>query len=116
MCHKCGKGFLRKTMFEEHVMKDSCDSTTSNNPPEPVKCTECEETFSGRRYFMQHYRAIHGGLPPACQGKPQFMCDQCPNVYISQLSLKMHIKTSHSGKVFLSFSNGEIWEFEDLGI
>ena len=34
------------------------------------------------------------------QGKPQFMCDQCPNVYISQLSLKMHLKTAHSGKIY----------------
>ena len=101
MCHKCGKGFLRKTMFDEHVMKDTCDSSANRNSnPEPVKCEECNETFSGRRYFVQHYRAIHGGLPPDSQGKEQFMCDQCPNVYISQLSLKMHIKTTHSGKLY----------------
>ena len=68
MCHKCGKGFLRKTMFEEHVMRDSCDTSSTNNAtPEPVKCTDCDETFSGRRYFFQHYRAIHGGLPPTCE-------------------------------------------------
>ena len=73
MCHKCGKGFLRKTMFEEHVMKDSCDSTSQTAAPEPVTCPECHETFSGRRYFMQHYRAIHGGLPPNCQG--EFLID-----------------------------------------
>ena len=56
-------------MFEEHVMKDSCDSTSQTATPEPVTCPECHETFSGRRYFMQHYRAIHGGLPPNCQGE-----------------------------------------------
>jgi hypothetical protein len=60
MCHKCGKGFLRKTMFEEHVMKDSCDTPGLTAQIEPVTCPTCEETFSGRRYFLQHYRAIHG--------------------------------------------------------
>ena len=55
-------------MFEEHVMRDSCDTSSTNNAtPEPVKCTDCDETFSGRRYFFQHYRAIHGGLPPTCE-------------------------------------------------
>ena len=50
--------------------------------------------------FFQHFRAIHGGLPSQDSKQPQFMCHQCPNVYISQISLKKHINTAHSGKVY----------------
>ena len=97
MCDKCGKGFLRKNLFDDHVLKDTCNNS-NGVPSEPVKCDLCDETFSGKRYFLQHFRAIHGGLPN--QTKAEFMCDQCPNVYISQLSLKKHINTAHSGKVY----------------
>ena len=85
-----GKGFLRKNLFDDHVLKDTCDNSNGIKA-EPVKCTDCDETFSGKRYFMQHYRAIHGGLPS--HTKDNFMCDQCPNTYVSQLSLKKHIST-----------------------
>ena len=86
-----GKGFLRKNLFDDHVLKDTCDNNSNGIKAEPVKCTDCDETFSGKRYFLQHYRAIHGGLPE--HSKDNFMCDQCPNTYVSQLSLKKHIST-----------------------
>ena len=69
----------------------ACDNNSNGIKAEPVKCTDCDETFSGKRYFLQHYRAIHGGLPE--HSKDNFMCDQCPNTYVSQLSLKKHIST-----------------------
>ena len=34
--------------FSEHVMRDSCGTSSTNNAtPELVKCTVCDETFSG---------------------------------------------------------------------
>ena len=95
-----GKGFLRKNLFDDHVLKDTCDNNSNGIKAEPVKCTDCDETFSGKRYFLQHYRAIHGGLPE--HSKDNFMCDQCPNTYVSQLSLKKHISTGKKKPICLN--------------
>ena len=47
-------------------------------------------------YFVQHYKYVHGGIPPGYENKEKFMCDQCPSVFFNNLSLKLHYKTKHS--------------------
>ena len=47
-------------------------------------------------YFVQHYKYVHGGIPPGFEDKEKFMCDQCPSVFFNNLSLKLHYKTKHS--------------------
>ena len=58
MCDKCGKGFLRKNLFDDHVLKDTCNNP-NGVPSEPVKCDLCDETFSGKRYLTMHIKANH---------------------------------------------------------
>ena len=40
-----------------------------------------------------------GTLPPGYIDKEQFICDQCPNVYFNKISLRAHLRSSHSGKI-----------------
>ena len=47
-------------------------------------------------YFVQHYKYVHGGIPPGYEDKEKFMCDQCPSVFFNNLSLKLHYKTKHA--------------------
>ena len=67
-------------------------------PVKPVKviCPECDQEFNATMYFVQHYKYVHGGIPPGFEDKEKFMCDQCPSVFFNNLSLKLHYKTKHS--------------------
>ena len=100
MCEKCGKGFPKrlKYLFKEHVQRGDCLEPRKQNVKESVYCENCNEKFSGLLYLVQHYRKKHGSLPPAYNDKELFMCDQCPNVYLSKLSMKKHMKCVHLNK------------------
>ena len=99
-CDKCGKGFpkRKKYLFNKHVSRGFCVAPRKSVKPDPATCQQCNEDFSGIQFLIQHYRNIHGTLPPAYLNKELFMCDQCPNVYRSKDSLKKHIRVIHSGK------------------
>ena len=43
--------------------------------------------------------SLSGTLPPGYIDKEQFICDQCPNVYFNKISLRAHLRSSHSGKI-----------------
>ena len=64
--------------------------------PQKTKCPECDQEFNATMYFVQHYKYVHGGLPPGFEDKEKFICDQCPSVFFNQLSLKLHYKTKHA--------------------
>ena len=51
--------------------------------------------FTAPNFYIQHHQASHGGLPPDYLDKELFMCDQCPNVFISKQSLTVHIINVH---------------------
>ena len=61
ICDKCGKGFSKKqkTQFDEHVSQNLC-----HQQDKLIKCDICDETFTGQQYLTQHFRYIHGSLPP----------------------------------------------------
>ena len=59
-------------------------------------CPVCDQEFNASMYFVQHYKYVHGGIPPGYENKEKFMCDQCPSVFFNNLSLKLHYKTKHS--------------------
>ena len=41
---------------------------------------------------MNHFKKVHGRLPPGYENQQKFMCDQCTNVFFNEWSLKLHIK------------------------
>ena len=69
-------------------------------------------------FYLQHYQSTHGNLPPEYMGKELFICDQCPQVFITKVSFAAHKVNVHSGdkrqiekkcqyceKVFKTYSN-----------
>mgnify|MGYP002052408788 CR=1 FL=1 len=84
-----------------HVNRIHGDSKVDGSGEKVVEmtdCTKCDRQVKTSKLLL-HYKRSHGCLPPGHE-PGSFMCDQCPNVYISQLSLKMHLKTAHSGKIY----------------
>ena len=51
--------------------------------------------FTSPNFYITHHQATHGGLPPDYLDKELFMCDSCPNIFISKQSLTVHIINVH---------------------
>ena len=60
------------------------------------KCPECDQELKARQYLVNHFKKVHGRLPPGYENQQKFMCDQCTNVFFNEWSLKLHIKSKHS--------------------
>ena len=101
-CDKCGKGFSKreKYLFNKHVSRGYCYKPKNYATPESARCDICNDTFGGIQYLIQHYRDVHDSLPNQYKNKKLFMCDQCPNVYLSRGSMGKHKKKVHSEKPF----------------
>ena len=63
-----------------------------------MHCEECNQDFKAPRYLIQHYKFIHKDLPPAYQGKVQFMCEVCSDFFMNKSSLDQHVKRKHSNE------------------
>ena len=97
MCDQCTNVFFNEWSLKLHIK--SKHSTEAPVKQSKVVCPECDQEFNATMYFVQHYKYVHGGIPPGFEDKEKFMCDQCPSVFFNQLSLKLHYKTKHSNAV-----------------
>ena len=52
------------------------------------KCRECNTEFNNTRYYIIHYRKVHKCLPEEFKDRKQYMCDQCPDVFLSEHNLR----------------------------
>ena len=57
---------------------------------ESIECHSCGETFKAAHFYIQHQQSVHGNLPP--------VCDQCPQVFITKISLSMHVYNGHNAE------------------
>ena len=65
---------------------------------ENINCSSCDQNFFAPSFYIQHYQSEHGSLPPEYFEKELFICDQCPQVYISKISLAAHTSNVHMVK------------------
>ena len=90
MCDQCSSVFLTEASLKNHIISKHI------KVPEKIMCYECNQEFNESRYLVQHYKYVHNDIPPGFENKEQFMCDRCPSVFFSKLSLKQHCKTKHA--------------------
>ena len=90
ICDKCGKSFAtsRKSEFENHMCATKADLT----------CDICNDgvTHISPGYLVQHYRSKHGTFPNKYKDRKLYMCDRCPNIYLTQNCLNVHVECSHT--------------------
>lgn len=91
-CEKCGERFP----FPSHLKLHQCGIVTNRSKGGPVKCPECNQELKARQYLVNHFKKVHGRLPPGYENQQKFMCDQCTNVFFNEWSLKLHIKSKHT--------------------
>ena len=92
ICEQCSQVFLSENSLHNHI------SNRHIKGPEKMHCEQCNQDFKAPRYLIQHYKFIHKDLPPAYQGKVQFMCEVCSDFFMNKSSLDQHVKRKHSNE------------------
>ena len=92
ICAMCPKEFLDKRALNVHVKKDHPENCAKN-----FTCDKCDSVFT-MTFYLAHYRKVHKDIPPEFQDKKLFLCDQCPQVFVSEKGLNLHVRSTHIGK------------------
>ncbi|XP_076465156.1 uncharacterized protein LOC143296968 [Babylonia areolata] len=85
-CPDCNRVFYSKLGFTKHVAKKSCT--------QPHECKVCGKKYSNKakesfKSHMRYHLAETSGV--------QFQCEDCGRVYMTDMALRKHRLTSHSG-------------------
>ena len=96
VCDQCAKSFYSYNAFKRHIKKHNEPPPTK--PKQTYTCKRCNDDFNSPSNYVQHYRLAHKSMPPDLKELkiPHIICDQCPNVFFNNYSLKHHIKSNHS--------------------
>jgi len=95
-CKTCNMTLIGRSSYVEHC-KDVHDEIISKTV-ETIECNFCEEKFRAPTFYIQHHQSVHGKLPPEYLDKELFVCDQCPQIFITKFSLSTHIYNGHNVK------------------
>ena len=100
-CKKCNQNFENPSQLKKHSNLvhngiDELDEKKENLVQEPMECKSCSTTFKFPSVYIKHYQDTHSSLPPEYVDKQNFMCDQCPSVFILKQHLRKHIQQVHS--------------------
>ena len=87
-CDTCGKGFINKQRFSEHL--------NSHTGEKPFKCTECIKSFVSTELLNRHFQSAH---TPDDQKK--FRCDTCGKGFINKQRLLEHLNIHTGEKPFI---------------
>ena len=90
MCDQCPAELRSKKSLLNHIK-------VVHDEDKPLKytCHECQLDFSGSRYLICHYKKVHGEIPPEFRDQKQYLCDQCPDVFLTKHSLHLHTLRKH---------------------
>jgi hypothetical protein len=103
-CKTCHTTIFGRKNYVAHC-KDVHNETISRS--ESIECHSCGEKFQAANFYIQHHQSVHGNLPPEYLDKELFVCDQCPQVFITKISLSMHIYNGHNAKNKLKKKEGK---------
>merc|ERR1712008_42166 len=78
------EGNMDKHINAVHEGKEQNNEIKENTVQEPMECNLCAITLKHPSNYIKHYQTEHGTLPPEYANKETFICDQCPNIYLSK--------------------------------
>ncbi len=108
-CEKCGQGFTSKAGLQTHSKKTPCD-LMSRRDIEYI-CDRCPNIppYTSIKGYISHYRRNHGSFPDNLDklSLDLVYCEQCPEIFMHNNSLKHHRRVVHEGKLPASKAGGK---------
>ncbi|XP_053685528.1 transcription factor grauzone-like isoform X2 [Sabethes cyaneus] len=90
ICDTCGKNFLSKNAYEQHLKKHQGIDTTEQK----LQCSICYKWLVGKRGYQHHMQYIHN------ESGQSFVCDECNQTYPNSRALRLHKNSVHVDSVF----------------
>ena len=103
-CSKCQITVIGRKNYVAHC-KDVHGEIISR--VETIECHSCDEKFKAANFYIHHHQSVHGNLPPEYMGKKLFVCDKCPQVFITNQALLMHTWKVHNTENKLKRKDGK---------
>ncbi|KAG5327439.1 ZNF41 protein, partial [Pseudoatta argentina] len=101
ICEICGKSFLKKQNWNEHLERHwKKDKNVSL--PRIFTCPLCNDNLPTYRMLKNHMIGIHEldrQDPLIMNQKPLYECNECQEKFKHQMSLKSHKEKVHEGKI-----------------
>ena len=94
-CEHCPDTFSEKKDYRTHCVQEHGEIKLMRDQ---IQCKSCEMVLWTPSFYIKHHQKVHGSLPPDYSDKELFFCDMCPQVYISYVSLRCHMGSSHLNK------------------
>lgn len=86
-CDHCDYKSLRKAHLISHIQ-------SKHFPPDPIKCTKCEKSFSTRICLNKHLK-LCGLSEDAKNSVRRFTCDYCQHKTYDKYQILIHIRVNH---------------------
>lgn len=90
-CHHCTYTTMSRKLFLKHYAtihsKDDNEAT--------ITCPACSYEITPNAYVI-HYKRVHGCYPPGYENQKKYICDQCPESYLREQALDIHIRNAHN--------------------
>ena len=90
LCHQCPDVFLTKPLLYYHTSRYHSDQ-----PTKEYVCKDCDVTYTGKLKYVRHCRKVHKIIPPEFKNQKQYLCDECPDVFMSNTGLHLHKVSMH---------------------
>lgn len=101
ICDICGKSFLKKQNWNEHLEKH-WKKDKNISLPRIFTCPVCNDDLPTFRMLKNHMIGIHKldrQDPLIINQKPLYECNECQEKFKHQMSLKSHKEKVHEGKI-----------------
>ena len=78
---------MYKGLLQLHVCNTISEETR-------FKCPECDFSHT-QGFFMKHFKKHHGGFPPGFEDAKIYICDRCPEEFLTPYNLANHKASVH---------------------
>ena len=101
-CEACGRGFIFKETYLQHVkyLCKMCNYTKRKRKPHhgrglSAKCDHCDTVLGSTVKIKIHYRDNHPGKPILLPDFPRFICAICDDFFFTKCGLEKHSADVH---------------------
>jgi len=102
-CENCDMKFVSEFNLKKHI-KSHIEQVKENMLPRD--CNICKKQFMKRSNLLEHFRRVHREV--------LFSCESCDMKFVSELSLKRHVKSHEGNRIHCQFCKKQFMKRSNL--